>query len=79
MTVNGHPQVIEGPGRYAVYQSPDGGWVVARAVDICDTCRSCGCGEQADPIQIPAMVIKLAMSQGNGSLMRMLGKAARRG
>lgn len=72
------PPVIEGPGRYAVYQAPDGGWVVARAGDLCEKCQNCGCGTQADPIQIPAMVIRLAAQQGKGNLLKML-KAASRG
>lgn len=62
------PPVIEGPGRYVVYLAPDGGWVVARALGICETCEGCGCGEQADPIQIPAMVIRMAQAQGKGLL-----------
>lgn len=48
-------------GRYAIFQAPDGGWVVARAVDTCEVCQTCGCGTQAEPIMIPAMVIKMAM------------------
>jgi hypothetical protein len=71
--------VVEGPGRYVVYQAPDGGWIVARAVGLCGKCADCGCGEQADPIQVPGMVISLAMSQGKGKLMGMLKGAARRG
>jgi hypothetical protein len=62
--VNGGPPVVEGPGRYMIYQAPDGGWIVARAVGICGTCQSCGCGEQADAIQVPGFVIQLASSRG---------------
>ena len=72
------PPVIEGPGRYCVYEAPDGGWVIARAVGICDSCQGCGCGEQAEPVQIPAMVIQIAKSQGRGKLLGML-KAVRGG
>lgn len=61
------PAVIEG-GRYKVFQAPDGGWVIARAVDTCERCRECGCGDQAEPVQIPAMVIQLARAQGAGLL-----------
>jgi len=72
------PPVIEGPGRYVVFEAPDGGWVVARAVGICETCQRCGCGEQADPIQVPGMVVKLAQSQGNGKLLgRLKGMTGR--
>lgn len=72
------PETIEGPGRYAVYQTPDGGWVIARATGLCETCLHCGCGEQADQIQVPAMVIALARQQGPGRRMGLL-KGARRG
>ena len=65
------PAVLE-YGRYRLFESPDGGWVVARAVETCETCQNCGCGSQADPIVIPAMVIKLARSQQNGG--GLLGK-----
>lgn len=77
-TPSNSPAVIEGPGRYCVYQAPDGGWVVARAVELCETCLHCGCGEQAEPIQVPAMVIQLAMSQGRGKIMGMLKAATGR-
>jgi hypothetical protein len=62
----GEPVVLEF-GRYKVYQAPDGGWAIARAVECCERCQDCGCGTQLDAIQIPAMVIKLATMQG-GSL-----------
>lgn len=61
----GEPVVLEF-GRYRVFQAPDGGWVIARAVGTCDRCQECGCGSQADPIMIPAMVIRLATMQGGG-------------
>jgi hypothetical protein len=73
------PPVIEGPGRYVVYQAPDGGWVVARAVGICETCQACGCGEQAEAIQVPALIISMASKSGNGRLMGMLSRVAGRG
>lgn len=73
------PPVIEGPGRYVVYEAPDKGWVIARAVGICDTCQGCGCGEQAEAVQIPAMVISLAAQQGKGRLMSMLKAVSGRG
>jgi hypothetical protein len=59
------PVVLE-YGRYRLFESPDGGWVVARAVGTCETCQNCGCGEQAEPIMIPAMVVKMARAQQNG-------------
>jgi len=58
------PVVLE-QGRYRVFESPDGGWVIARAAATCERCQGCGCGEQVDPIQVPAMVIAMA-KQGGG-------------
>lgn len=70
------PDVIE-QGRYRVYQTPEGGWVIARAVNTCDRCKGCGCGDQADPIHVPPLVIQLARSQGTGLLGKL--KALRNG
>jgi hypothetical protein len=77
----GEPVILEA-GRYRLYQAPDGAWVVARAVGLCETCQGCGCGDQAGPIQIPALVIKLALTPGGGLLdklkaIRAAGKAER--
>jgi hypothetical protein len=71
--------VIEGPGRYIVRRGPDGGWVVGRATGICERCSACGCGEQAELIQVPALVIQLATSQGKGKLLGALKAATGRG
>lgn len=73
------PEVIEGPGRYIVKKAPDGGWVVGRALGICQTCQDCGCGEQAELIQVPGMVIQMAMQQGKGKLLGMLKAVSGRG
>jgi hypothetical protein len=70
------PPVLE-YGRYRVFEAPDGGWVVARAVDTCETCQACGCGDQADPIQIPAMVISMAKAQGGGMLSKLKAMTGR--
>lgn len=73
-------ELIEGPGRYKVFQAPDGSWVVARATGICETCENCGCGEQAEPIVVPGMIVQLANSRlaKNGGLMGMLKAVAGR-
>lgn len=75
---NAEPELLES-GRYAVRKTPDGGWIIARALNLCDTCKHHGCGDQADLIQIPAMVIQLAMRQGGGKILGMLKSAAGRG
>ena len=51
-------------GRYRMFESPDGGLVVARAAGICQTCQHCGCGTQADPIgPVPAVFVKIMRGQ----------------
>jgi hypothetical protein len=68
------PPIIEGPGRYVVYQGPES-WKIARAVGICERCSSCGCGEQAEPVDIPDFskgrnaVLQWAMKNSNGGLL----------
>ena len=54
----GQPVLLE-RGRHAITGLPDGSWVITRAGPICDTCQSCGCGEQQEPIHIPAMIVSL--------------------
>lgn len=71
------PEVIEGPGRYIVRKAPgsDPGWIVGRAVGICERCQGCGCGEQADPISLPdftkgqAHLMQWLVRNLNGSTM----------
>jgi len=60
-------------GRYAVYAAPDGGLVIARAGGICERCAGCGCGEQADPITVPAMLVALARNAAANGKMPGLG------
>lgn len=79
MSENGsgpEPKVIEGPGRYKVFQTPDGGWLIARAGPLCERCENCGCGEQGDPVVLPPMVVQMATQAGRGRLMAAL-KAAK--
>ena len=67
-------------GRYAVYEAPDGSWVVARST-TCEDCAEHGCGEQGEQIVVPAMVISLAKAQANGGggPLKMLKALAGRG
>ena len=62
------PVVLE-YGRYRLFETPDGGMAVARAVETCDRCQDCGCGTQAEPIMVPGMVVKLARAQQGGGLL----------
>lgn len=77
------PPIVEGPGRYVVYEAPDG-WMLARAVGICDTCRNCGCGEQADPVSLPdftadrALIMGWLMKNANSGLLGNLRSMMRR-
>ena len=57
------PTILEGPGRYKVTEAPDGGWIIARTTGICENCRGCGCGEHAEPITVPGMIIKLVQAR----------------
>jgi len=51
-------------GRYALYAT-DKGPVIARATDLCESCASCGCGTQQEPIDLtPAGVMKLIRERG---------------
>jgi hypothetical protein len=73
------PEVLEF-GRYRVFETPDGGWLLARARGTCETCQGCGCGEQADPIQVPAMFVAMAKSGGGlGALKARIKGAVSRG
>lgn len=64
-------------GRYAVFVTPDGGWVIATAGPLCDRCQGCGCGEAyRDPLPVPAMVVGLMTGQSSlpAPLAKALGK-----
>lgn len=67
MTEQQQPEPLE-RGRYAVFETPDGGMAIARSGPLCDTCANCGCGDQADPIIVPAMAVQLWRAQQNGDL-----------
>lgn len=71
---NAPPVTLEGPGRYHVYQAPNKDWVIARSVGICETCRECGCGDPAEPVRIPAMVIQMAKRTNHRQLLAMVGR-----
>lgn len=53
-------------GRYRLWKTPDGGWLLARAAFTCDRCQSCGCGEQQDHVTVPGMMVRLAEAAQNG-------------
>ena len=55
-------------GRYALYPTPDGGLIIARAAGICATCSDCGCGEQAEPITVPAAIVGMAKMAAEGKM-----------
>jgi hypothetical protein len=76
--VEATPAVLE-HGRYKIFELPDGGWLISRAVDTCERCQSCGCGDQADKLSIPGMMVKMAAGmQGGGSGAVASAKAALR-
>lgn len=59
-------------GRYRLFAT-DGGLVLARAVDTCERCQACGCGQQADPLPLPDP------RRGRGHLIAWLTTNANRG
>lgn len=71
--VNGEaPPVAVEPaerGRYAVFDQPDGGLLIARAVNLCDRCLDCGCGDQAEPVgPIPGSLVTMARAAAAGKV-----------
>ena len=56
-------------GRYAVRDMPDGGVLIYRAANLCDTCLSCGCGDQLPPLgPIPGTMVEAARLAAQGRL-----------
>ena len=49
-------------GRYAVFPQ-DNGFVIARATGLCETCQSCGCGDQQEPLDISPTGVARLLSQ----------------
>jgi hypothetical protein len=52
--------------RVAMFETPAGDWVIARAAPICETCAACGCGEQQAPITLPSMLVGILKAQAEG-------------
>lgn len=67
-------------GRYRLFQT-DTGLVLARAVDTCERCQECGCGQQAEPLALPdprrgrAHLIGWLTTNANRGLMAAVAKA----
>ena len=56
-------------GRYAVYDTPDGGLLIARTSGICERCQECGCGTPRDPLgPVPGGVIEMAKMAAAGKI-----------
>ena len=71
MTATETPGAEAGPqlvarGRFALTAMPDGSLVLRHAIPLCERCESCGCGEQRDPITIPAMLASIIRAHGEG-------------
>jgi len=48
---------------------PDGGMLIARKVNLCETCLACGCGDQAEPVgPIPGTVVQMARAAAAGKV-----------
>lgn len=63
-------------GRYAVREPKDGTIVLSRTSGLCETCAGCECGEQAEPIVIPAHIAVMVRKAIAGKL-RLPGVMAR--
>lgn len=72
------PELLE-RGRYAVTGMPDGSWVITRAGPLCERCSDCGCGDQGEPVPVPAIAVQAMTGQLNGSARKMLAKMLGRG
>lgn len=69
-------------GRYAIFDQPDGGLLIARAVNLCDRCLDCGCGDQAEPVgPIPGSLVTMAKAAAAGKVKipQAIRQAMRRG
>ena len=58
-------------GRYAAFAQPDGsnGLMIYRATGLCESCASCGCGAQQEPIDLSMAGLLKARSQ-MGKIMK---------
>jgi len=82
MSTEIEPEVTEVPvpapverGRYAIYLDRFG-LSIARATGICESCATCGCGEQQEPLNTASMLkmgMDMAREQGNGKAAKLLG------
>ena len=56
-------------GRYAIYETPDGGLLINRTVNLCEDCLNHGCGESADPVgPIPGSLVAMARAAAAGKM-----------
>ena len=50
-------------GRYKLSATPDGQGMLARAVNTCESCQSCGCGDQQELVPMPGVLLKILTGQ----------------
>ena len=52
-------------GRYLAVRTGVQSMLIYRAVNLCDRCADCGCGEQQEPIDLsPGGIMKLVAASG---------------
>jgi hypothetical protein len=73
VSVSDQPEPSE-RGRYAIYEQPDGGLVIPRSAPLCESCASCGCGEQQEPLRIPGALVRMARAAAEGKGNGLAGK-----
>jgi hypothetical protein len=58
-------QGTEERGRYLAVRTGVQQMVIYRAVNLCETCTDCGCGDQQEPIDLsPAGIMRLVAASG---------------
>lgn len=59
-------------GRYAVIDLPDGRMSIPWTTEPCDRCQGCGCGQQQNPLELPAAIAGIVRAKLNGEELPML-------
>ena len=64
--IDGRAYPVLEEARHVILAMPDGSAVVYRAGPLCERCKTCGCGEQAEPFPVPAFIVAAVTGQGDG-------------
>jgi len=65
MSGNGQEEIPEERGRYLAVRTGVHSMVIYRAVNLCERCSECGCGDQQEPIDLsPGGIAKMVAMSG---------------